>query len=92
MASPGAGEEKGAALVRSLSLGSSSRRIKFASVSSNSWASASAREVFTAPKQDAFQRIGREYDDQDELMWAAIGGRRDVKGDIRWTGETTHNW
>nr|QVT92374.1 ABC transporter [Salvia miltiorrhiza] len=70
MASPHAAEERAAA--RSLSRGSASRRISFASVSTRSWASASVREVFTAPGQDAFQKSGREYDDQDELMWAAI--------------------
>lgn len=60
------------AAARSLSRGSASRRISFASVSTRSWASASVREVFTAPGQDAFQKSGREYDDQEELMWAAI--------------------
>ncbi|KAL7108000.1 hypothetical protein ACP275_06G088600 [Erythranthe tilingii] len=60
------------AAARSLSRRSASRRISFASVSNRSWASASVREVFTAPGQDAFQRSGREYDDQEELMWAAI--------------------
>ncbi|KAL1544434.1 Pleiotropic drug resistance protein 2 [Salvia divinorum] len=70
MASPHGAEERVSA--RSLSRGSASRRISFASVSTRSWASASVREVFTAPGQDAFQRSGREYDDQDELMWAAI--------------------
>ncbi|KAH6766895.1 pleiotropic drug resistance 11 [Perilla frutescens var. hirtella] len=70
MASPHAAEERAAA--RSLSRGSASRRISFASVSTRSWASASVREVFTAPGQDAFQRSGREFDDQEELMWAAI--------------------
>lgn len=70
MASPHAAEERAAA--RSLSRGSASRRISFASVSTRSWASASVREVFTAPGQDAFQRSAREFDDQEELMWAAI--------------------
>ncbi|KAK4385528.1 Pleiotropic drug resistance protein 2 [Sesamum angolense] len=65
-----AGDDRAAA--RSLSRGSASRRISFASVSTRSWASASVREVFTAPGQDAFERSGREYDDQEELMWAAI--------------------
>lgn len=61
------------AAARSISRrGSTSRRLSLASVSSKSWASASVREVFTVPGQDAFQRSGREYDDQDELMWAAI--------------------
>ncbi|KAL6560039.1 Pleiotropic drug resistance protein 2 [Orobanche gracilis] len=53
--------------VRSLS-----RRISIGSVSRRSWASASAREVLIASGQDAFQRSPREYDDQEELMWAAI--------------------
>ncbi|KAG8380612.1 hypothetical protein BUALT_Bualt06G0033800 [Buddleja alternifolia] len=59
---------------RSLSRGSGSRRISFTSVSTRSWASASVRDVFTAaPANDAsFQRSGREYDDQEELLWAAI--------------------
>ncbi|KAL0303557.1 UNVERIFIED_CONTAM: Pleiotropic drug resistance protein 2 [Sesamum radiatum] len=65
-----AGDDRAAA--RSLSRGSASRRISFASVSTRSWASASVREVFTAPGQDAFEKSGREYDDQEELMWAAI--------------------
>ncbi|PIN08714.1 Pleiotropic drug resistance proteins (PDR1-15), ABC superfamily [Handroanthus impetiginosus] len=60
------------AVARSLSRGSASRRISFASVSTRSWASASVREVFAAPGQDAFNKSGREYDDQEELMWAAI--------------------
>ncbi|CAA2934012.1 pleiotropic drug resistance 2-like [Olea europaea subsp. europaea] len=60
------------AAARSLSPRSGSRRLSFASISTRSWASASVREVFTAPGQDAFHRSGREYDDQDELMWAAI--------------------
>ncbi|KAL3646512.1 Pleiotropic drug resistance protein 2 [Castilleja foliolosa] len=60
------------AAAKSLSRGSASQRINLASVSSRSWASASVREVFTAPGEDAFQRSGREYDDQEELMWAAI--------------------
>ncbi|KAL0401566.1 UNVERIFIED_CONTAM: Pleiotropic drug resistance protein 2 [Sesamum latifolium] len=64
-----AGDDRAAA--RSLSRGSASRRISFASVSTRSWASASVREVFTAPGQDAFEKSG-EYDDQEELMWAAI--------------------
>ncbi|KAL3649675.1 Pleiotropic drug resistance protein 2 [Castilleja foliolosa] len=42
------------------------------SLSTSSWASASVREAFTAPGQNAFQGSGREYDDQEELMWAAI--------------------
>ncbi|KAK4480407.1 hypothetical protein RD792_013480 [Penstemon davidsonii] len=70
MAAMLAGDDLAAA--RSLSRGSGSRRISFSSVSRRSWASASAREVFTAPGEDAFHRSGREYDDQDELMWAAI--------------------
>lgn len=70
MAAALAGDDLAAA--RSLSRGSNSRRISFASVSTRSWASASVREVFTAPGQDAFQRSAREYDDQEELMWAAI--------------------
>ncbi|KAL6585268.1 Pleiotropic drug resistance protein 2 [Orobanche minor] len=49
-----------------------SRRISIGSVSRRSWASASAREVFIAPGQDAFHRSAREYDDEEELMWAAI--------------------
>ncbi|XP_073130365.1 pleiotropic drug resistance protein 2-like isoform X2 [Henckelia pumila] len=57
---------------RSLSRRSTSRRISFASVSTRSWASASVREVFTAAGQDAFQRSGRDHDDHEELMWAAI--------------------
>ncbi|KZV57480.1 pleiotropic drug resistance protein 2-like [Dorcoceras hygrometricum] len=51
---------------------SSSRRSSLASVSARSWASASVREVFTAPGQDVFQRSGRDHDDHEELMWAAI--------------------
>ncbi|CAA0829240.1 ABC transporter G family member 34 [Striga hermonthica] len=50
----------------------SSRRMSLGSLSSRSWASASVREVFTAPGQDTFGRSGREYDDQEELIWAAI--------------------
>lgn len=64
------GDDRAAAT--SLSRGSASRRISFASVSTRSWASASVREVFTAPGQDAFEKSGREYDDQEELIWAAI--------------------
>ncbi|KAL8551735.1 hypothetical protein ACS0TY_000705 [Phlomoides rotata] len=62
------------AVARSISRGSASRRLSLGSVSSKSWASASVREVFsTVPAPHAsFQRSGREYDDQDELMWAAI--------------------
>ncbi|GER28927.1 ABC transporter family protein [Striga asiatica] len=50
----------------------SSRRMSLGSLSSRSWASASVREVFTAPGQDTFGRSGREFDDQEELIWAAI--------------------
>lgn len=70
---PAAADELAAA--RSLRQGSSggrSRRISLGSLSTRSWASASVREVFTAPGQDAFQTSGREYDDQAELVWAAI--------------------
>lgn len=59
------------AVARSISRGSVSRRLSLASLSSKSWASASVREVFSVPGQTS-QRSGREYDDQDELMWAAI--------------------
>ncbi|KAK6136023.1 hypothetical protein DH2020_030233 [Rehmannia glutinosa] len=65
-----AGDDLAAA--RSLSRRSASRRISFTSVSTKLGFPASVREVFTAPGQDAFQRSGREYDDQEELMWAAI--------------------
>ncbi|GER28926.1 pleiotropic drug resistance ABC transporterfamily protein [Striga asiatica] len=50
----------------------SSRHMSLGSLRSSSWASASVREVFTAPGQDTFGRTGREYDDQEELIWAAI--------------------
>lgn len=60
------------AAARSLSRRSTSRRISFASVSTRSWASASVREVFTTAGQDVFQRSGRDHDDHEELMWAAI--------------------
>ncbi|KAK4353410.1 hypothetical protein RND71_028928 [Anisodus tanguticus] len=49
-----------------------SLRMSFGSTSGRSWASASVREVFTAPGGDVFQRSGRENDDEDELKWASI--------------------
>ncbi|KAL2539838.1 ABC transporter G family member 34 [Abeliophyllum distichum] len=59
-------------LATSLSQRSTSRRISFASISTRSWASASVREAFTVPGGDVFQRSARDYDDEDELMWAAL--------------------
>ncbi|KAM7463815.1 hypothetical protein LguiA_031936 [Lonicera macranthoides] len=53
-------------LVRSMS-----RRLSVSS-SRRSWASASIREAFTAPGGDAFQRSGRDDDEENELKWAAI--------------------
>lgn len=72
MALPAADELAAARSLRQGSSGGRSRRISFGSLSNRSWASASVREVFTAPGQDAFQTSGREYDDQAELVWAAI--------------------
>ncbi|KAL2555628.1 ABC transporter G family member 34 [Forsythia ovata] len=48
------------------------QRISFASISTRSWASASVREAFTVPGGDVFQRSERDYNDEDELMWAAL--------------------
>ncbi|MCD7447230.1 Pleiotropic drug resistance protein 2 [Datura stramonium] len=61
-------------LVKSLSRRwmSGSRRMSFGSVSGRSWASASVREVFSAPGGDVFERSGRENYDEDELKWAAV--------------------
>lgn len=59
-------------LATSLSRRSSSMRISLASVSTKSWASAGVREAFTVPGGDVFQRSGRDYNDEDELMWAAL--------------------
>ncbi|XP_060212522.1 pleiotropic drug resistance protein 2-like [Lycium barbarum] len=50
----------------------STRIMSFGSASGRSWASASLREVFTAPGGDVFQTSGRENDDEDELKLAAI--------------------
>lgn len=55
-------------LARSLSRGSTSRRLSL----SLSSASASVREVFSGPGGDAFHRSSRREDDEEELKWAAI--------------------
>lgn len=55
-------------LARSLSRGSTSRRMSL----SLSSASASFREVFSGPGGDAFHRSSRREDDEEELKWAAI--------------------
>ncbi|XP_009628925.1 pleiotropic drug resistance protein 2-like [Nicotiana tomentosiformis] len=55
------------------SMSKSGRRMSFGSISGRSWASASVREVFTAPTGgDVFQTSARENDDEEELKWAAI--------------------
>nr|XP_043631485.1 pleiotropic drug resistance protein 2-like isoform X2 [Erigeron canadensis] len=54
---------------------SMSRRMSISSSSRRSWASASIREAISGgltASHDAFERSGKEEDDEEELKWAAI--------------------
>ncbi|MCD9561243.1 Pleiotropic drug resistance protein 2 [Datura stramonium] len=88
-------------LAKSMSRQSMSRGgpgMSIGSVSSRSWASAGAREVFNAPGSGVFERSTRENDDEQELKWAAIERlptyERLRKGILRQTvdgGETNYH-